>query len=172
MPFVHVALLRGINVGGNNKLPMRDLVAIFEEAGCTDVKTYIASGNVVFRAASVTTLGARITKAIEQKLKLKIPVVLRTHKELVDAVQHNPFDEGVYVMFLATKPSRAAVASLDPNRSPPDEFVVMGREIYLNLPNSAAKTKLTNAYFDRLLDTVSTSRNLRTVQKLVEMSAG
>jgi uncharacterized protein (DUF1697 family) len=168
---VHVALLRGINVGGKNKLPMKDLVAIFEAAGCTDVKTYIASGNVVFNAKSVTTLGAKISAAIEKKLKLKIPVVLRTHKELMDAVKHNPFDDDVFVMFLADKPTKKAVASLDPKRSPPDEFVVIGREIYLNLPNSAAKTKLTNAYFDRALDTVSTSRNLRTVNKLIELSA-
>lgn len=167
---MHVALLRGINVGGNNKLPMKDLVAIFEAAGCTDVKTYIASGNVVFDCASVAALGAKIEKSIEKKLKLKIPVVLRTDKELAAAVKHNPFDDDVFVMFLANQPTRAAVASLDPHRSPPDEFVVVGREVYLSVV-SAAKTKLTNAYFDRALDTVSTSRNLRTVKKLVEMSA-
>lgn len=164
---MHVALLRGINVGGKNKLPMKELVAIFEKEGAVDVKTYIASGNVVF---SGKVDAAKVSAAIDKKLKLRVPVVMRTHKELAAALANNPYDESAYLMFLADKPGKKAISELDSQRSPGDEFTVIGREIYLKLV-TAAKTKLTNAYFDRVLETVSTSRNMRTVAMLVEMSA-
>jgi uncharacterized protein (DUF1697 family) len=73
-------------------------------------------------------------------------------------------------MFLADAPARAAVAGLDSRRSPPDEFAVVGREIYLRLPHGVARTKLTNAWFDSRLATTSTMRNWRTVLKLVELA--
>jgi uncharacterized protein (DUF1697 family) len=75
-------------------------------------------------------------------------------------------------MFLADKPSQAHVDTLDPHRSPPDEFIVQGQEIFLRLPNGAGNSKLTNAYFDSKLATISTSRNWRTVNTLLEMMGG
>jgi uncharacterized protein (DUF1697 family) len=173
---VHVALLRGINVGGKNKLPMRELAALFEAAGCTDVKTYIASGNVICKASAAVarTLAAKIEKQIAKEHGLRVPVVVRTAKELATAAESNPFaarEDHSHVMFLADAPTKAAVAGLDGNRSPGDEFAVIGREIYLYCPNGVAKTKLTNEYFDRKLATTSTGRNFRTVLKLVELSA-
>jgi uncharacterized protein (DUF1697 family) len=79
----YVALLRGINVGGRNKLPMRELATIFADAGCTEVATYIQSGNVVFRAAD--ELAARvsdlITNSIAERFGLRVPVVTRSAKE-------------------------------------------------------------------------------------------
>jgi uncharacterized protein (DUF1697 family) len=75
-------------------------------------------------------------------------------------------------MFLADKPSKAHVDTLDPHRSPPDEFIVQGQEIFLRLPNGAGNSKLTNAYFDSKLATISTSRNWRTVNTLLEMMGG
>ncbi len=174
----HVALLRGINVGGHNLLPMKQLAAIFEAAGCSEVKTYIQSGNVVFRAApaAAVKLPALLTKAIEKELGLRIPLVLRTGQELEQVARRNPFlaqgvsEDLVQVMFLADAPSATAAGSLDPTRSPPDEFRLIGREIYLHCPNGMARTKLSNAWFDSKLKTVSTSRNWRTVLKLLELS--
>ena len=174
----HVALLRGINVGGHNLLPMKQLAAIFEAAGCSEVKTYIQSGNVVFRAApaAAVKLPALLTKAIEKELGLRIPLVLRTGQELEQVARRNPFlaqgvsEDLVQVMFLADAPSATAAGSLDPTRSPPNEFRLIGREIYLHCPNGMARTKLSNAWFDSKLKTVSTSRNWRTVLKLLELS--
>jgi uncharacterized protein (DUF1697 family) len=174
----YVALLRGINVGGKNSLPMRDLAAMFAEAGCSDVKTYIQSGNVVFAApSSVTTrLPLQIAAAIEKKFKLRVPVILRSHSDIAAVARGNPFVgpeqpiERLMVMFLSSSPSAAAVASLDPARSPPDEFVVRGREIYMRCPNGYGQSKLSNAYFDAKLETTSTGRNWRTVLTLLEMS--
>ncbi len=170
----HVALLRAINVGGKNKLPMRQLVAMFEAAGCTNVQTYIQSGNVVFDASA--SLAERIAHVIPQQLQdvhaLKVPVVLRSARELTAAAENNPFerDEDTHVLFLAEKPSRSVVAKLDPNRSPGDEFAVVGREVYLFCPNGIGRSKLTNDYFERILSTPSTARNFRTIRKLIEMA--
>lgn len=172
-----VALLRGINVGGKNKLPMRDLVAIFEDAGCASVRTYIQSGNVVFTASAgvVKRLARDVAERIATHRGLSVPVVLRTAGEWGEAVDRNPYikkgaDPGLlFVAFLADAPAPERLAELDADRSPGDEFVVRGREIYLYLPNGAARTKLTNAYLDSRLQTVSTVRNWRSVLALRDM---
>jgi uncharacterized protein (DUF1697 family) len=172
-----IALLRGVNVGGKNKLPMRDLAAMFEEAGCADVRTFIQSGNVVFEAGPGVSkkLAALIEKKIEERFGYQTPVILRTAEDLRAAIANNPFHEpaadedALHVMFLADTPVAAKIAALDPNRSPGDRFAVLRREVYLHLPNGAARTKLSNAWFDSKLATVSTMRNWRTVQKLLEM---
>jgi uncharacterized protein (DUF1697 family) len=177
---LYAALLRGVNVGGKNKLPMKDLAAMFAEAGCTDVVTYIQSGNVVFRAteACAARIPAAIAKVVADCLGFRAPVVTRTAGELRGVLRGNPFlragaeAESLHVMFLADRPTPARVAALDSRRSPPDEFEVKGREIYLRLPNGGARTRLTNAYFDSKLATTSTVRNWRTVMKLVEMTGG
>ncbi len=173
----HVALLRGINVGGKNMLPMKDLAEMFTEAGCTDVRTYIQSGNVVFAAPPtlVKTIPTHITNRIEELFGLRIPVILRTAAEMATTSRNNPFmktgaDEKLLnVFFLAHMPALENVLQLDPERSVPDSFSVHNREIYVNLPNGAARTKLTNAWFDTRLATTSTARNWRTVLTLTQM---
>jgi uncharacterized protein (DUF1697 family) len=173
----HVALLRGINVGGKNILPMKDLAAMFVAAGCTGVRTYIQSGNVVFSAPPVLArkVPEQVTKAIEKRFGYRVPVIVRTSDELARAIRENPFlkpgedEKPLNIYFLADLPGAAAVAGLDPNRSAPDAFHVRGREVYLHLPNGMARTKLTNAYFDSKLKTISTARNWATVQKLLAM---
>jgi uncharacterized protein (DUF1697 family) len=173
----YVALLRGINVGGKNKLPMKDLVAMFDEAGCVAVRHYIQSGNVVFDAAPALAakVPALVEKAIDEGFRLSAPVVVRSDKELRAAIAGNPFvaegasPDALHVMFLRDAPAKAKIAALDPDRSPPDTFVVKGREIYLSCPNGVGRSKLTNAWFDTKLATISTSRNWRTVLKLAAM---
>jgi uncharacterized protein (DUF1697 family) len=170
----HVALLRGVNVGGNNCVPMKELAQIFVDAGCTDVRTYIQSGNVVFRAtrAVAESLPSRITEQIATRFGCRIPLVLRTAEQLAAAVRNNPFrempEQKLHIYFLASLPDASRVAQLDPDRSKPDTFVVHGREIYLYLPNGMGRSKLTNAYFDSKLATTSTARNWRTTLKLLE----
>lgn len=177
MVTAYVALLRGVNVGGKNKLPMRDLTAMFVKAGCQDVRTYIQSGNAVF--SSQPELAKKvphlISEAIAKKFGFRAPVVLRTAKDLQGVVDGNPFlkpaadPKALFVGFLADRPDPRRVAALDPKRSPGDSFEVLGREIYFCLPNGFARTKLTNAYFDSGLATISTFRNWRTVLTLLEM---
>ncbi len=174
MSSTHVALLRGINVGGKNKLPMSDLRDLFTEAGCRDAHTYIQSGNIVFRAEPdiIASLPSLITARIAERFGYRVPVLLRTTEEIGDVLRHNPFiaagaaAETLHVLFLASQPGADSVVGLDPDRSPPDDYTVRGREIYLHLPNGAARTKLTNAYFDTKLATISSGRNWRTVTAL------
>jgi uncharacterized protein (DUF1697 family) len=177
MPERYLALLRGINVGGKNKLPMKDLADLFVTVGCGEVRTFIQSGNVIFRIASElsSALPEVITGLIAERFGLKVPVLLRTADQLAQVTRHNPFiEEGadlntLHVLFLAHQPSASIIEALDPDRSPPDTFVVRGQEIYLRLPNGAGNSKLTNAYFDAKLKTISTGRNWRTVTTLLEL---
>ena len=171
----HVALLRGINVGGKAKLPMKELAAIFAAVGARDVQTYIQSGNVVFESDAAEPLVEAVTKQIAAVYGYPGRIVLRSGAELRKAYKVNPFEkagapaETLHVYFLADMPASAAVKLLDPEHSPGDSFAVVGREIYLRMPRGMARTKLTNAYFDAKLKTVSTARNWNTVGKLVEM---
>lgn len=177
---IHVALLRGINVGGKNKLPMKDLSAIFLAAGCMSAETYIQSGNVVCEAHATLArkLPALVAKAILERFGYRIPVVMRSAAELEDVARSNPFltagadADALHVAFLADVPTTDNVARLDPRRSFPDEFAVRGRDIYLLLPNGVARTKLTNAYFDAKLSSVSTLRNWRTLLEIVGRTRG
>jgi uncharacterized protein (DUF1697 family) len=170
----HLALLRGVNVGGANKLAMADLKAVFERSGCTEVETIIQSGNVVFAApqAVLRELTTVVAGHIRKRFGLETPVILRSAAELRTILEGNPFLEAgadpaqLYVMCLAAEPAADLVAALDPLRSPPDEFVVRGGNIYLRLPNGAARSKLSNAYFDKALRIIGTSRNWRTVARL------
>ncbi len=177
MSTTYVALLRGINVGGKNNLPMKDLLDLFVEAGCSDAHAYIQSGNVIFRAdpTVAASLPDIIVAQIAARFGYRVPVLLRTTEQIGDIIRHNPFvaagaaEETLYVLFLADRPSAGSVANLDPDRSPPDAFIVRDQEIYLQLPNGAGRTKLTNAYFDTKLATISTGRNWRTATTLLAL---
>ena len=158
-------------------LRMAALVELFAETGCEDVVTYIQSGNVVYAAEpeSAKRVGERIAGAIATRHGLKVPVIVRTLREMRQVLAGNPFSrtgadpKSLHVMFLAEEPEAARVAGLDPERSPGDSYHVRGREVYLCLARGVSGSKLTNAYFDTKLGTVSTSRNWQTVLKLVAM---
>ena len=177
MPATYLALLRGINLGPKNKIAMRDLSEIFRGAGCGDVRTYIQSGNVIFTGSSELSgrLPDLITAQIQKRFGYKVPVMLRTVGELRAVVRSNPFlkegavEDILHVMFLADLPRPGAAKSLDPDRSPPDRFMVLGKEVYLLFPDGFARTKLTSAYFDSKLGTIGTVRTWRTVTKLLEL---
>ena len=171
---VYIALLRGINVSGRNKLPMADLRTLVIDAGGTEVRTYIQSGNVVFRATKADA------RAIEERIRdvfgFEVTVVLRTGPELAAAAAHNPFlvrgaeTKPLYVVFLDREAAADAVHQLDPDRSPGDHFSVHGREVYLDLPTGAGRTKLNLDYLERRLKVKGTARNWNTVLKLVDLT--
>ena len=123
-------------------------------------------------ARSVSTI---IAKRIADRFDLRIPVLTRTAGELGAVVRGNPFlrsgadAKALHVAFLESRPGAAAVASLDPERSPGDVFAVRGREVYLHLPKGVGRTKLSNDYLERRLGTTSTLRNWATVRKLAEL---
>lgn len=157
---------------------MDDLREICEQSGCAEIRTYIQSGNVVFRCGGleVSRLGTQIEKGIRERCGFDAPVIIRSAEAMEAIVAANPFastalDENtLHVIFLRDQPDETLVSQLDPDRSPPDQFLVSGREIFLRCPKGVARTKLTNQYFDSKLQTVSTSRNWKTVRTLVEMT--
>lgn len=172
----YVALLRGVNVGGSNKVPMADLRAMFETNGMVDAQTLIQSGNVVFAASGTeAALVARIEAAIAETFSLSITVMVRSKAHLARALANDPFADAppnlAHVAFLSAKPAAKAVAALDPDRSPPDAFRVRGREVYLHYPNGSGRSKLSGDYLERVLGVRATVRNRNTIGKLLEMMA-
>ena len=170
-----VALLRGVNVGGKNSVPMAALVPLFTSAGCANVRTFIQSGNVIFDAkpAVIARLPGVLERSFAKTFGFSTPVIMRSARELAAIIAANPFkghEDSLHVTFLADRPDRAAIATLDPARSPGDRFTVIGREIFLHCPNGLGRTKLSNDYFDRKLGTTSTCRNWRTVLKLRDLA--
>ena len=177
-PKTFVALLRGINLAGRNRVSMPELRSALESMGLEDVVTYIQSGNVVFRSrtASAQSLAAGIEGQVAERFGVDAAVILRTPTELAKVAAGNPFLRGgadpsrLHVLFLSGRPGKKAAAQLDPARSPPDELRLEGREIYLHLPNGFGRSKLTVDYFERRLGVAATGRNWRTVTKLVALT--
>lgn len=168
------ALLRGINVGGKNMIPMTELKTSFSTLGLEDVVSYLQSGNVVFRSSGkAVDLAKQLERQISRDFGLEVPVILRTGAELSRIAERNPFlgDESqlskLFVVFLDRRPAANAVRELDPDRSPPDRFDSRGRELYLHTPNGAGRSKLTTDYFERRLGARATARNWNTVLQLV-----
>jgi uncharacterized protein (DUF1697 family) len=165
-----IALLRAVNVGGTGKLPMTELKAMCEAAGFEKVKTYIASGNVVFVSALPE---AKVKAVLEAKLAAyagkQVPVMVRTTAEMAAVVKANPFAEAepnrVMAIFLnATPPADA----LEHAVGQADERCALGvREIYVHYPSGQADTKLRIPASKN-----GTARNMNTVTKLAEMAAG
>ncbi len=175
---IYVAFLRGLNVGGKNRIKMPELIAAFMAAGCEDVGTFIQSGNVLFRASAQTVkrVPQLVSGHLSQEFDINSPVVMRSAKALEGVVSRNPFlkpevsTQALHVAFLAEVPQKQDAAALDPNRSPPDVFECVGQEVYLHCPNGLARSKLTNAWFDSRLKTVSTVRNWNTVLELAQLA--
>jgi uncharacterized protein (DUF1697 family) len=175
----YIALLRGINIGSKNRIKMADLRTIFESMGYENVKTYLQSGNVIFDADSdnETKIADRIEKKINKTFGFSVNIIIRTESELKDIVNNNPFIEEnrteidkFHVTFLKEKPDKETVLNLDLNNNENEKFEVIGREVYLHLPNGYSRTKLTNNTFEKKLKTIATTRNWKTATKLLELS--
>jgi uncharacterized protein (DUF1697 family) len=169
-----IALLRAVNVGGNNRLAMADLARLAREAGATDVETYIQSGNLVYSAPDRDGFAARLEAGLSA-VGVRSPVVTRTLAEWRSVAYNSPEALGdptsLYVAFLRDLPAASQVATLNPDRSPGDRFVLRGRELYIRFAAGAAKTKITVDWLDRTLGTVSTMRNWNTVQAVLRMAS-
>jgi uncharacterized protein (DUF1697 family) len=173
-----VALLRAVNVSARNKVPMAELKALVSALGFENPVTYVQSGNVVLdsRAGSAVEVGTTIERGIADAFGLDVAVLVRTPTELRATADGNPFLDRepdwtkLHVVFLDAEPEAAAVARLDPQRSPPDELSVRGQEIYLHLPHGAGRSKLTTDYFERRLGARATARNWNTVMKLLALT--
>lgn len=176
---VVISLLRGINVGGRGMIKMDALRALYESLGLRDVRTFIQSGNVVFRAGQrgVDRLPARIEEAIEREFGFRPPVIHRTVEELRRVIARNPFasragiEPGkLLVTFLAADPGEEARQAVRRIRTDPEEVWIEGRELWIYFPNGAGKSKISLAAFDRALKTPGTGRNWNSVLKLLALA--
>jgi uncharacterized protein (DUF1697 family) len=172
-PRTYAALLRGINVGAARKVPMAELAELFAGLGHADVSTYIQSGNVVFSSSRAEpTIAPALEAAIDKRFGVEVRVLLRCHAELVAVEAANPFGgtRGVHVVFFQRAPSTSAAARLDPDRSPGDSFALAGRELFLQLPTGAGRTKLTLGYLEKQLGVAGTQRNWNTLLRLIALT--
>jgi uncharacterized protein (DUF1697 family) len=173
-----IALLRGINVGGNKKVPMAELRALCEELGFTDVQTFIQSGNAIFQTSGTPV-------AIEKKLEARIAdhfgfsvdTLVRSAKDWPSLISGNPFVEACaadpqhVLMALAKRtPSADAVSALRARAQDGERIEAAGEAIWFHYPNNMARTKLSPALIDRLVGSPVTARNYRTVVKLAELA--
>ena len=169
----YIALLRGVNVGGNT-LRMERLRALCEELGLKDVRTYVQSGNVVFSAAH---WARAIAQVLEGEARLPVSVIVRSSADMARIIASNPFlnEKGIdtkrlHVTFLEKTPAKSAIKALDTLPSGTDRFVHVGEEVYVYCPNGYGNTKLSNTAFEKALAVRATTRNWNTVNKLCEMA--
>lgn len=173
----YIALLRAINVGGNNLLPMKELVVVLERLGLQNIKTYIQSGNVIFRGKDTNTmqLASKIGAAIQKSHGFAPQVLLLDSAMLDKVVRENPYPEAevapstVHVNFLVTIPTKPDLKALEKIRAKSERFHLAGDVLYLHAPDGIGRSKLV-ASMERLLGVPLTSRNWNTVRKLKMMT--
>jgi uncharacterized protein (DUF1697 family) len=173
----YIALLRGINVGGNTMIKMSELSEMFESLGFKNVKTYINSGNIAFDAAKASDkkLVAKIEKAIEEKFGKKVPVMLRERKYIDGVLASNPFDgefeshKEMHVLFLSEEMPKDKLQQLLDAAPDGERYAVIGRELYCHLPKGVIDSLLGKSFLEKKLKLAVTGRNWRTVQKLAEL---
>lgn len=170
----HIALLRGINVGGHKKLKMADLKLLFEDLGFQNVTTYIQSGNVIFSAEEERGLSEKISNEIKAKFGWEVPVLVKTMDEIVKILATCPFEETkkveAYFMLLASKPETKLMEAVREISYPNEEFVLSPECVYIHYGNGAGNAKLNNNFFEKKLKVAATTRNYRTLARLVELA--
>ena len=179
---VYIALLRGINVGGKNIIKMADLKRVFESIGLCEVKTYIQSGNVLFKSnESEESLCKKIEYEIETVFGFPVKVILRTSTEIEQIILNCPFSndevtkaealsevESLYVALLTHNPLNEKIGSIEVYRSESDKYKIVGRDVYLLFHHSIRNSKLANNLHK--LNVPTTVRNWKTLNKIAALA--
>ena len=173
----YIALLRGINVGGRNKLPMRELTEVLKGLGLKNIKTYIQSGNIVFESgeeAELPSLAPRIKTAIRQSHGFEPEVILLSPEAFEEAIKANPYPEAeadpklLHIFFLKSAPGNPALDLLAAIKRDNEEFALIGKYFYLHTPDGIGRSKLA-AGVEKALGVQVTARNWRSVQKIMAL---
>jgi uncharacterized protein (DUF1697 family) len=175
---VHVAMLRGINVGGRRKVPMADLRALLTDAGYADVRTYVQSGNIVLSASlKAAEVERSLSELISERFGFDVPVIVRSRAQLAAVVKADPLgdvadNEKRYVVtFLSAKPSAEVVRKLEELARDSETLAASGRELYTWHPDGQAGSKLATALTGKALGVNATARNWTTVRTLLELAS-
>ena len=173
----YIGIIRGINVGGHNKVNMKLLREALEEKKYQNVRTYIQSGNLVFRSRvqSISKIESVLSGVLKKTFDVDVPVLVRDEVEWKRTVSRNPFLKKtddltkLLVTFLSVKPAVADLKATREIHFPNDDFVIDGKDIYMWCRNGYGKTDIPNAFFEKKLKVTGTTRNWRTVLELEKM---
>jgi uncharacterized protein (DUF1697 family) len=175
---VHVAMLRGINLGPHRRVPMADLRTLLTEAGYEAVRTYVQSGNIVLRSpAKPGEVERELQTLISERFGFDVPVVVRSRAQLAAVVKADPLGDVAddpkryQVSFLAEKPPADLVRRMQERATESERVVARGREIYAWHPEGVARSKLWNELAGKGLGITATARNWTTVMTLMEMAS-
>ena len=172
----YIALLRGINVSGHKKILMADLRVLFEKLGFENVRTYIQSGNVVFQTKedNLGLIEDRIKHQILKQYDFEVPILIKTRKELQSIVNNCPFAqekmEKSHFTLLFTPPIKELIHETNKVNYPNEEFSITNNCIYFYCSTGYARVKCNGNFFEKKLKVTFTSRNYRTMMKLIELS--
>jgi len=173
-------MLRGVNVGAHNRVKMDDLRTLYQSLKFEDPRTYVQSGNILFRTKEKPTqeLARKIQAAIARKCGCNPDVILRTMAEFKKAIDANPFAKRrdiepgkLLVSFLSGEPGPEADATIAKlNESHKEELHLKGRELYIYFPDGAGRSKLPWSSLEKLFKVTGTARNWNSVTKMLEMA--
>jgi uncharacterized protein (DUF1697 family) len=173
----YVAFLRAINLGKVNRVPMAALRAALEDAGFTDVRTHLQSGNVLLGSTkrSTTALERTLEELVDREFRVRADVMVRTGDALAKIARSNPLlrgsggGAGLHVAFLKRAPSASAKRALTGRTFGKDQFVVRGTEIFLRYPQGVAGSTMNTGVFEKSLGTPGTVRTWKVVTRLAEL---
>ncbi len=176
---VFISMLRGVNVGGHNRIKMDALRALYESLDLRDPQTYVQSGNVIFKTdeRDLALLARRIENGIERSFGFRPAVIVRTASDLRRVISTNPFaarsgidPRKLLITFLASNPAPGARDKVLNIKADPDELWIEGREVYTYFPNGMARPKVPWLLIEKTLKTSGTGRNWNSVMKLLEIA--
>lgn len=173
----YLALLRGINVSGQKSIKMPNLITLCKNIGFEEISTYIQSGNICFKSVNenIEHLAVILQDSIKQEYNFDVPVMIIKKSRLEEIYDKLPFknidveNEGnkVLVSFLDTQPEQEKISHLLSYVKEPEKMIVDKQVIYLHCPNGYGKTKLSNNFVENKLKVTATTRNLKTIVKLI-----
>lgn len=170
----YICILRGINVGGHRKILMKDLITLLEKNGYVNVKTYIQSGNIALNTKFnlAIEIEESITGLINSNYGFDVPVIAVTKGEVEKVIKNLPFDdeENTHVTFLKSMPLENDLNQIIPEDFLPEKLVISGKMVYLKCVDKYHKSKLSNQLFEKKLKVSATTRNWKTVKKLLELA--
>lgn len=175
----YICFLRGINVGGSKKIKMADLRSHLSALNFNNLQTYIQSGNIIFEAEGYTIedLETKINQLIRKKYGFEVPALILTPKEIEQVLAENPFiknknnqPDRMYFTFLSNLPDQKLIEDLQKTDFDPEKFLISGKTIFFYVPDGLGRSKLNNNFFENKLKVAGTTRNLKTLLKMFELS--
>ncbi len=176
---IYIALLRGINISGQKKILMADLKKLLKETRLKDIVTYIQSGNIIFKSEEIKTdvLENKIREVIKNHYGFDVPVLVLTKESIVHIVENTPFDklleaeaERVYYTLLKNTPQKELAERLNDEDYKDEKFSITEKCVYLTSLHGYGRAKCNNNFFEKKLKVSATTRNLKTMKKLIELA--